>query len=152
MDNSGRDTFRVSPFAYQDASEDRLLSPGGTMTLYPVGTVTGGSQGCVHVCISNDRFYIYAEDLGALLFLREEVPLFRYDAPDKEPGRGAGRARLNRSGRAVLFDLGPRSYSIPRDRLMGIALGEESSWSIAEIVSDESGYPPAPHPGGRDAL
>jgi hypothetical protein len=151
MENPGRDTVRVSPFAYQDTSKDRLLSPGETMTLYPVGTVTGGSEGCVHVCISNDRFYIYAEDLGAMLFLREEVPLFRYDAPAREPGLGAGCARLNRSGRAVLFKLGPRSYSIPRDRFMGIALGEEDSWSIGEIVSDESGTPLAPYPGGRDA-
>jgi hypothetical protein len=147
MENRG-ECLPCTPFVYKDTSEDQSSSRG-KMTLYPVGSYE--AAGCVHVCISNDRFYIYAEDLGALLFLREEVPLFRYDAPDKEPGRGAGRARLNRSGRAVLFVLGPRSYSIPRDRFMGIALGEEDSWSMAEIVSDEPGTPPAPHPGRSDA-
>lgn len=106
------------------------------MTSYPAGLVMSGSEGCVHVRIWDERFYLCSEDLGALLFLGESVPLLRPGSPFDTSPRGGGLAHLNRSGRAVIFEVGNQCYLIPRDRFLMVALGEEVSCPVADIVTD----------------
>jgi hypothetical protein len=121
------------------------------MSVYPSAAVMSGSEGRVHVRIFGENYFIHAEDLGALLFLHESVPLFRCDDRPKDPAKSGGFAHLNRSGRAVIFEFSKRCYQVHRDRFLGIALGEETSWPVAEMVLDSanpltSSYPPGGDP------
>jgi hypothetical protein len=109
------------------------------MVQHLAGAVMSGSEGRMHLRIWTERYYICAEDLGSVLFLNEAVPLFRLDTASMETKKSAGVARLNRSGRSILFELGNRCYRVPRDRFMDITLGEEISWPVDEIISDRAG-------------
>ena len=111
------------------------------MVQHLAGAIMGGSEGRMNVRIWTDRYYICAEDLGAVLFLNETVPLFRLDTASQETKKSSGAARLNRSGRSILFEIGDRCYRVPRDRFMDITLGEEITWPVDEIISDRSGAP-----------
>lgn len=106
------------------------------MTQYPAGIVMGGSEGCVHLRIWDERYIIQSEDLGVLVFLGELVPLIRDSPQPNESSVTRGVAHLNRSGRAVLLEIGNQCYLIPRDRFVMVALGDEVSTPIAEIAID----------------
>lgn len=108
------------------------------MTQHPAGLIMSGSEGCLHIHIWDERFLIYPDDLGAIVFLGEIVPIIRLDSPPRDPVRIGGFVHLNRSGRAVVFEIGDVCYLVPRDRFLTVALGEEVSCLVAEIASDHT--------------
>lgn len=106
------------------------------MTQYPAGIIMSGSEGCLHLRIWDERYLIRSDDLGALVFLGELVPLIREGPPPHDASVTGGVAHLNRSGRAVLLEIGNQCYLIPRDRFVMVALGDEVSTPIAEVAID----------------
>jgi hypothetical protein len=108
------------------------------MTHFSAALLMSGSEGCVHVRIWDERYYICAEEVGMIVFVGDIVPLLRR-APASAPGtvQVAGTVHLNPSGQAVIFEIGMQRYMISRDRFIAVALGTEISAPIFEIATDE---------------
>ncbi|MFA4877033.1 MAG: hypothetical protein WC586_06435 [Methanoregula sp.] len=105
------------------------------MTARSTGRVLCGVDGCVHIRIGDERYYLRPEDLGRLFFLSVKVPLFRKDTFQDSPGE-YGCVYPSPSGRAVVIAKDKQHYLLPRDRFLSIALGEEFSCPLFEVPKD----------------
>jgi hypothetical protein len=110
------------------------------MTHYSAGLVISGSEGCVHIRIWSERYYVCPEDLGNLLFVGDHVPLLKKGSEATGMPLVSGSIYLNPSGRAVIIAIGNTCYMLPRDRFIAVALGEDVSCILFEVPSDASDF------------
>jgi hypothetical protein len=105
------------------------------MTAYPAGQILCGDNGCMHVRIWEERYYISPEDLGRLFFVGDRVPL-KKKGPTRQPSMVSGSVSLHPSGQAIVIAAGTQRYLLPRDRFFAVALGEEISSVFFEVPGD----------------
>jgi hypothetical protein len=108
------------------------------MMHYSAGLVISGSEGCVHVRIWSEHYYVSPEDLGMLLFVGDHVPLLKKGPVTPGIPQVSGSVSLNPSGRAVIISIGKSCYILPRDRFIAVAFGEDVSCILLEVPSDAS--------------
>src|SRR5665647_289653 len=108
------------------------------MTHFSAGLVISGNEGCVHIRIWSEHYYVCPEDLGMLLFVGDHVPLLKKGSVTPGMPLVSGSIYLSPSGRAVIIAIGKTCYMLPRDRFIAVALGEDVSCILFEVPSDAS--------------
>jgi hypothetical protein len=108
------------------------------VTHFSAGLVISGSEGCVHIRIWSEHYYVCPEDLGMLLFVGDHVPLLKKESVTTGIPLVSGSIYLSPSGRAVIMAIGKTYYMLPRDRFIAVAFGEDVSCILFEVPSDAS--------------
>ena len=108
------------------------------------GQVMCGAEGQVHVRIGGELHAICPEDLGRLLFVGDQVSLFRKgpEGVPQDPVQVSGTVCLSPSGRAVIIATGSQRSILPRYRFLAVAPGEEISCLFFEVPPGDTGGRP----------